>query len=90
LRARAIRRYFGLRGLFRGDIVRVLPLTKQTTMSTLETGTETRGIDTAAIWQREYEQAKQDWPKGGPDCWQWHADEAVQEAISGYASVANY
>ena len=49
---------------------------------------ETRGINTLSIWEREYEEAKKAFPKDGPDCWQWYADEAVKAAMNGYSSVA--
>ena len=57
-------------------------------MDTLETATETLGLDTSGIWEREYERAKRSWPDAGPECWEWHADEYAQAARDGYASVA--
>jgi hypothetical protein len=57
-------------------------------MDTIETATETRGLDTSGIWEREYDRAKRSWPDAGPECWQWYADEYAQAARDGYASVA--
>jgi hypothetical protein len=57
-------------------------------MKTIETCVEPRGLDTSAIWEREYEKARRCWPESGPECWEWYANEYAQEARDGYASVA--
>ncbi len=40
------------------------------------------------IYQKARARAQADFPHDGPDCWDWHAQEAADHAANGFATIA--